>query len=147
MLDRGDAPVAFADGVQALESARAARAEAWAAAFTRYPTAKPILVARPSVAPGARIERKPVFDEGEFVWGEAIVTGNRPEGSPVSALVSRVFALADGTSTVAQIIEALSDGVAPDQHARVAQATLATLRILYVDGVIEGIDEALMPPS
>jgi len=146
VLDRGDTPAAFAKGVQALESARAARAEAWVAALTRDPTAAAILSAIPHAAAGARVERKPVFEDGEFVWGESIVTGNRPEGSPVSALVSRVFSLADGTRSVGAIIEALSDDTASEQAARIAQATLSTLRILYVDGAIEGMTDALATP-
>ena len=146
VLDRGDTPTAFAKGVQALESARAARAEAWAGALTRDPTAAAVLAACPQAASGAHVERKPVFEDGEFIWGEAIVTNNRPEGSPVSGLVSRVFTLAEGTHSVAAIIEALSDGAAPEQAARIAQATLSTLRILYIDGAIEGMTDALASP-
>ena len=67
------------------------------------------------------VERKPVLEGGEFVWGDVLVSGNRPEGTPISALVARLLAALDGRRSLA---EALEDVVAdlprigPDGWAR-----------------------------
>ena len=143
VLERGDAPAGFAGDVRALETDRAARRRAWdrALAGGRPPAA--LLAATPRPSAGVHVERKPVLEGGEFVWGDVLVSGNRPEGTPISPLVARLLAALDGRR---RLVEALEDVVADlpaDRAGRMGAPILATLGILYVDGVIDGFDAAL----
>ncbi len=143
VLERGDAPADFAGDVRALESARAARRRAWDAALSggRPPAELLLAITRP--AAGVRVERKPVLEGGEFVWGDVLVSGNRPEGTPISALVARLLAALDGRRSLAEALEDVVAGLPTDRAGRMGAPLLATLGILYVDGVIDGLDAAL----
>ena len=123
VLERGDAPAGFAGDVRALESERAARRRAWDRALAGgHPPAAPsaallaallTTIARPS--DGVRVERKPVLGGGEFVWGDVLITGNRPEGTPISALVARLVTALDGRRSVGEALEAVVVGLPPDR--------------------------------
>ena len=89
------------------------------------------------------MERKPVLEGGEFVWGDVLVSGNRPEGTPISALVARLLAALDGRRSLAEALEDVVAGLPTDRAGRMGAPLLATLGILYVDGVIDGLDAAL----
>ena len=143
VLERGDAPAGFAGDVRALETDRAARRRAWdrALAGGRPPAA--LLAATPRPSAGVHVERKPVLEGGEFVWGDVLVSGNRPEGTPISALVARLVSALDGQSSLAEALKAVVAELPADRAGRMGAPLLATLGILYVDGVIDGFDAAL----
>ena len=143
VLERGDAPAGFAGDVRALESERAARRRAWDGALAggRPPAALLTTIARPSE--GVRVERKPVLEGGEFVWGDVLITGNRPEGTPISALVARLLTALDGRRSAGEALEAAVADLPPDRARQMGAPLLTTLGILYVDGAIEGLDAAL----
>ena len=90
-----------------------------------------------------RVERKPVLEGGEFVWGDVLITGNRPEGTPISALVARLLTALDGRRSVGEALEAVVVGLPADRAGQLGAPLLTTLGILYVDGAIEGLDAAL----
>jgi flavin-dependent dehydrogenase len=143
VLERGDAPAGFAGDVRSLESDRAGRRRAWdrALAGGRPPAA--LLTAVPRPSEGVRVERKPVLEGGEFVWGDVLVSGNRPEGTPISPLVARLLAALDGRRDLSGALESVVAGLPADRAAQLGAPLLATLGILYVDGVIDGLDAAL----
>ena len=143
VLERGDAPAGFAGDVRALESERAARRDAWdrALAGGRPPAALLAVIARPSA--GVRVERKPVLEGGEFVWGDVLVSGSRPEGTPISPLVARLVTALDGRRSLAEALEDVVAELPADRAGRMGAPLLTTLGILYVDGVIDGLDAAL----
>ncbi len=143
VLERGDAPAGFAGDVRALESERAARRRAWDGALAggRPPAALLTTIARPSE--GVRVERKPVLEGGEFVWGDVLITGNRPEGTPISALVVRLVTALDGRRSVGEALEAVVADLPADRAGQLGAPLLTTLGILYVDGAIDGFDAAL----
>ena len=143
VLERGDAPAGFAGDVRALESERAARRRAWDGALAggRPPAALLTTIARPS--DGVRVERKPVLEGGEFVWGDVLITGSRPEGTPISALVVRLVTALDGRRSVGEALEAVVADLPADRAGQLGAPLLTTLGILYVDGAIDGFDAAL----
>ena len=143
VLERGDAPAGFAGDVDALESERAARRRAWDGALSggHPPAALLAAIARPSA--GVRVERKPVLEGGEFVWGDVLVSGSRPEGTPISPLVARLLAALDGRRSLAEALEDVVADLPADRAGRMGAPLLTTLGILYVDGVIDGLDAAL----
>lgn len=143
VLERGDAPADFAGDVHALESERAARRRAWGAALSggHPPAALLAAVARPSA--GVRVERKPVLEGGELVWSDVLVSGSRPEGTPISPLVARLLAALDGRRSLAEALEDVVADLPTDRAGRMGAPLLTTLGILYVDGVIDGLDAAL----
>ncbi len=143
VLERGDAPAGFAGDVRALESERAARRRAWDGALAggRPPAALLTTIARP--ADGVRVERKPVLEGGEFVWGDVLITGSRPEGTPISALVVRLVTALDGRRSVGEALEAVVADLPADRAGQLGAPLLTTLGILYVDGAIDGFDAAL----
>jgi flavin-dependent dehydrogenase len=133
VLERGEAPAGFVEGVRAVERARAARGT-HAAALLNGGEALARIV--PVLAEDARLERKPVLGEGEFVWGIVLSTPARPEGTPLSGLVARVVARIDGRCTVAELLESIAAELPPQQVAHALSSVLTAVRILYTDGAI-----------
>jgi len=133
VLERGEAPAGFAEGVRALEDARTERNTR---ATTVLADAKLLPRLVPVLAEGARLEKKPVLGEGEFVWGLVLSTPARPEGTPLSGLLARAVSLIDGRCSVADLLQTLAQALPAEQAARVPASVLTALRILYTDGAI-----------
>jgi flavin-dependent dehydrogenase len=139
VLDRGSAPDEFLRDVRAVQSARTER-RAWlsaAGADRATGEAHPLYRAVPRLAPGVRVERKPVLAEGEFVWGHVLVTAGYPEGTPCSAFVATLVSLVDSCTQTADLLARLCQGQDGDRAAQIERSALAALGILYVDGTID----------
>ena len=95
----------------------------------------------PSLLPEARLERKPVVGEGEFTWGQVILTPERSEGVPVSDLVAVVIAQIDGSRTVGDLFDNLSARIPAETLDQLRPAIVQALRLLHVEGVIAGFEE------
>jgi flavin-dependent dehydrogenase len=137
VLEHGEAPPEFVHGVHEVESERAARRARLAAVLDQTGLHRTVLSrAVPRLAPGVRVERKPVLARGEFVWGEVLVTAGYPEGTPCSGLVARLVALIDGATSIGTLLARLGEGREAGAQASIERSTLAALQILYVDGAI-----------
>ena len=129
VLERGDLPASFTESVRAVESERNARA----ASFD--PVAA--MDAVPKLAAGARVERRPIFADEQFQWSHVLITDDRPDGLPVSPLVSALLSGMDGRRSARAIAERLSAGASPEQRRMVEGAAVAALRLLAVDGAVK----------
>ena len=139
VLERGDAPTDFVEGVAAVEAERARRdAEMSRLIDTAWPNRSPILDATPTLADGVGIARKPVIGDGQFEWGAVISSRSRPQGAPVSIVVATLAAKIDGRRNVRSLIDELLLGVSDQQRIQLLPGLLSALRILYVDGIITG---------
>ena len=137
VLERGAAPVDFEQSVNAVESERVQRQTEFEDLMQPRDGQPPaILVARPCILPGARVERKPVPGDGVFDWGYVLVTQGHPEGLPCSNLVVSLVAMIDGNATVADLLSSLAGEVDVSQREQLLSDVISTLRILYVDGTI-----------
>ena len=129
VLDSGHLPDETRAAIDGVESARRAREAAFAGADA--------LTAIPMLSAGARIERRPIFADGEFQWSAVLTSDERPEGAPVSRMVAALAASVDGEATVAALAERLTRGVEPaETRAAAARAVVETLRILAADGAV-----------
>ena len=114
VLERGAAPVQFADKVRAVEEERQSRRSTIEGCLeARDGQPPPILAAVPRLRDGVRVERKPVAGDGVFEWGYVLVTEGHPEGLPCSNLVARLASMLDGQSSVAQLLSVLAAEVDP----------------------------------
>ena len=140
VLDRGLAPSDFVDSVGAVEADRARR-QARVASLRSGDDGPESLLRRtvPQLAAGVTVAQKPVVGQGEFVWGYVVTTPSHPEGTPCSALVASLVSLIDGRASVSELLTRLSDGADQEQGARIEDAVLGSLRILYVEGAIEDL--------
>ena len=137
VLERGEAPADFVQGVAAVERERAARErQAGALIDQQWPDRSPLLDHIPLLADGVELERKPVVGEGEFEWGAVVSSPSRPQGAPISLVVARLLQGLDGQQTARAAIEAMLQGVAEPQRAQLLPGLLTALRVLYVDGII-----------
>ncbi len=139
VLAHGETPRGFSEAVGAVERRRRERAAAFDARYGGAPDA--LAAAVPVRAADARVERRPVVGEGEYVWSETVVTAERPEGAPVSDLVARVVAGVDGRRTVAALHAELAARVPPESRERLGAHVAETLRLLHVEGVVERFAE------
>ena len=140
VLARGEPPRGFTEAVTALERRREARAAAFDARFgADLPR---LLAAVPTLDPHARLERKPVVGEGEFVWGQVIVTAERVEGAPVSDLVAVILSRIDGRRAVAELFDWLSARLPDETLDRLRPEIIQALRLLHTEGVIASFREA-----
>ena len=138
VLDRGLAPSDFVASVGAVEADRARRRARVAELQSSSGVAEsPMRRMAPRLAPGVRVERKPVVGQGEFVWGFVVTTPGHPEGTPCSSLVAIMVSLIDGRALVSELLTKLSDGADQEQRPRIERAILDSLMILYVEGAIE----------
>jgi flavin-dependent dehydrogenase len=133
VLERGDAPSAFVESVQAVEDERAARERSVAEAHDE------LLAAVPVLAPGMRVEVQPVLGDGEFEWGHVMITATRPEGTPCSPLVVALLARFDGEASVRDVLQSVCADFNLDAEA-IAETVTAAVRILYVDGTIARLE-------
>jgi hypothetical protein len=132
VLDRGNAPDDFTREVQAVTAARAERRARLEAMGTEA-----LRAATPRLAPGARVERRPVLADGEFVPGQVLITTGYPEGTPCSAFVAALVGAVDGCTPTSGLIAALAGGQSDDRAAQIERGVLSALGILYVDGTVE----------
>lgn len=133
VLDRGNAPEEFVRDVRAVESARAERR----AELDARGAAALLAGSVPRLAPGVRVERKPVLADGEFVWGHVLTTAGYPEGTPCSAFVATLAGMIDGCTPTTDLIARLTRGQDAARTAQIEQAVLQALGILYVDGTVD----------
>ena len=129
VLERGDLPASFTESVRAVESERNARAASFNPAAA--------MDAVPKLANGARVERRPIFADGQFQWSHVLITDDRADGLPVSPLVSALLSGMDGRRSARAIAERLSAGASPEQRRMIEGAAVAALRLLAVDGAVE----------
>ncbi len=129
VLDRGHVPDSAREAIREIEADRRARADALGF--------ESIMSAKPSMAAGARIERMPIFADGEFQWSEALISPQRPEGVPVSRMVAALVSEIDGRTAARDLAARLSGGIASAEERRAASRMIVeTLRILAVEGAV-----------
>ena len=138
VLDCGLAPPDFVDSVCAVETDRAQR-QARVTTLRAGHEGPESLLRRtvPQLAAGVTVARKPVVGQGEFVWGYVVATPGHPEGTPCSTLVASLVSLINGRVSVSELLSRLNEGSDEEQGARIEEAVLGSLRILYVEGAIE----------
>ena len=139
VLERGDAPEGFAEGLAELKTARQERAARFDAALGR-PGRGPIAVhdAVLSLAAGVTIARKPVLSGDRFVWGPVLSSEERPEGSPIAPLIATLIGLFDGKRTLGEAIIVLAERAATTTAA-LTGPVLQAVRILIVEGALNGV--------
>ena len=137
VLEKGEAPADFVEGVAAVESERAERdAEMARIIDSAWPNRSPMLDAVPTLAGGVRLARKPVVGDGQFEWGAVMSSPSRPQGAPISMLVAALATRIDGQRSVRALLDDLFEGVSEQQQAELLPGLLTALRVLYVDGMI-----------
>ena len=137
VLEKGEAPPDFVEGVAAVESARARRDQEMARLIdSAWANRSPMLDSVPTLANGVELARKPIVGDGQFEWGAVISSPSRPHGAPISMLVAALASRIDGTSTVRALLDDLLQGVEEQQRIQLLPGLLTALRVLYVDGMI-----------
>ncbi len=137
VLERGEAPADFVEGVAAVEAERQSRdAEMARLIDAAWPNRSPMLDAAPLLAHDVALARKPVLGKGQFEWGAVISSPSRPQGAPISTLIAALASRIDGRRTVRAMLDDLLDGVDERQRAQLLPGLLTALRVLYVDGMI-----------
>ncbi len=137
VLEKGEAPPDFVEGVAAVEAARARRdAEMARLIDSAWANRSPMLKAVPTLANGVELVRKPVIGDGQFEWGAVISSPSRPQGAPISMVVAALASRIDGRSTVKALLDDLFEGVEEPQRIQLLPGLLTALRVLYVDGMI-----------
>ena len=143
VLERGEAPPDFVEGVAEVERERERRAaDVTPLIDSAWPDRSPLLQRAPILAPGVSLERKPVIGEGEFEWGAVVSSPSRPQGAPVSAVVAALIHQIDGQTTAGALIDHMLHRLEPQQRAQLMPGLLTALRLLYIDGMIDRFDEA-----
>ena len=139
VLERGEAPADFVQGVAEVEHERGRRASAVEGLIdAERPEWSSLLDLVPSLAEGVGLERKPVVGVGEFEWGAVVSSPRRPQGAPISLVVARLVQGIDGQHTSREVIDELLDRVPSEQREHLLPGLLSALRVLYVDGMIAG---------
>ncbi|MSQ12165.1 MAG: NAD(P)/FAD-dependent oxidoreductase [Dehalococcoidia bacterium] len=140
VLEHGEAPAQFLEGVRAVQQEQVQRRERLAL-LRRHPdiTRNPLYRAVPCLAEGVQLQRKPVVAEGEFAWGDVLVTAGHPEGTPASALVAKLVSLIDGKTPFNEIAAKMQMKRDPLQDAQIELMALGALHVLYVDGTVAEI--------
>ncbi len=137
VLEKGEAPSDFVEGVAAVESERARRdTEMSRLIDSAWPNRSPMLDAVPTLAEGISLARKPVVGDGQFEWGAVMSSPARPQGAPISMLVAALASRIDGRRPVRSLLDDLFEGVSQQQQAKLLPGLLTALRVLYVDGMI-----------
>ena len=132
VLGRGVLPPDLARTLERVESDLSQRAAAVSDGLS--------LGGTPRLAEGCRLDRAPVFAEGEFQWSAVLVTPDRPEGVALSDLVAAVVTLLDGRRTVGDMLHRVTRGVdGAEARATARESALTALSILYIDRAIEDL--------
>ena len=148
VLERGEAPPDFVEGVAAVETERASRdAEMATLIDSAWPDRSSMLDAVPALASGVTLARKPVIGDGQFEWGAVISSPTRPQGAPISTLIAALATRIDGQRPVRDLLDDLLEGVEPRQRAQLLPGLLTALRVLYVDGMIAHWETTSPGPS
>ena len=135
VLDRGEAPRDFISSVRAVEGERAQRVQR-IAGLRSDPQRNQVLNAVPQLAEGVRVAKRPVLDQGEFVWGYNLSAVSQPEGMPCSQLVAALVSRVDGRTSVSGLVDRLGQGLDQPGRAQLEAAISRTVEILYIDGTI-----------
>lgn len=141
VIDRGSAPGAFAQELQRVEDATNARrveAEQLLAAVDASGRSR-FLAAKPRLAKGVRVTRKLVLGEGEYVWGNGLVTPSAPYGTPIIPPVAQLVGMLDGKTSVGDAIRKMRASVPREHHEDVQRSVLATVVEYYAQGVIASL--------
>ena len=138
VIESGQAPEDFLAGVRSAESKQAER-KAWfeSARQVTDEVSNAFHNLVPVLGDEVRVLHKPVVGEGEFVWGQVLVTADRPDGTPVSAFVAKLVELIDGRTKVADILGRLRGGADEVRGHQIEASGLTALQVLYVDGAVE----------
>lgn len=142
VLDRGDVPPEILEQIATVEDERERRQQRIDNALEHDVAA--LMQSVPMLANEAHVERKPVLGDGVFEWGYSLVTPERRDGTPVSALVARMVGLVDGQRPLAAVLQELTAGLDDAQAQRAVPIALAALQILHTDGAIaelRGLEE------
>ncbi len=135
VLEHGEPPREIADDILAVESDRARRRERVATA-----SRKRLLSSVPRLKEGAKVERKPVLGEGEFVWGPVLSVPGQLDDTPLSPLVARLLQMLGERTTVSHLLEEICRGLDKGSSSRAAEAAISALQVLYVDGAIDALE-------
>ena len=135
VLDRGEAPADFVASVRAVEGERAERINR-VSGLRSDPQRNQIMNAIPQLSDGARVARRPVLGQGEFVWGYNLSAVSQPEGMPCSELVAALVSQIDGRTSVSGLVDRLGQGLDQPTRAQLEAAISRTVEILYIDGTI-----------
>jgi flavin-dependent dehydrogenase len=138
VIDRGEAPAEFVEGVRALEQERSERGRRLAS-VVQTDGAAALARLTPKLAEGAQVVSRPVLGDGEFVPGIVLTTPERVEGVPVSRLLARALALVDGQRSIAALLDQLKRELPAEQSERIDASLLLALQTLYADGCIAEI--------
>ena len=138
VIESGQAPGDFLAGVRTVESQQAER-KAWFESARQVTDRgySPLYNLVPVLGEEVRVLRKPVVGEGEFVWGQVLVTADRSDGTPISAFVAKLVELIDGRAKVADILGRLRGGADEVRGHQIEASGLTALQVLYVDGAVE----------
>ena len=148
VLERGEAPADFVQGVAAVETERERRDTEMARLIdSAWPDRSPMLDAVPTLAADISLSRKPVIGDGQFEWGAVMTSPSRPQGAPISMVVAALASRIDGRRTVRELLQDLFDGVPEQQQTQLLPGLLTALRVLYVDGMIASWKHAENPPD
>jgi FAD-dependent halogenase len=133
VLARGDLPPGFVNSIKQAEDTLTSRQKRLVDGAGRLGAAVPRL------AGDATIVRKPVLGDGEFVWGDALISTTRPEGMACSPLVVDLLRAIDGATAVEAIVEQVARRYPPDAIDQIKQNLIFAIRTLFVEGTIEGL--------
>ena len=137
VLEHGQLPLQFTDSVHQVESERCRRRTEVEAAFDLSDDGRVNLhKVKPYLSEGVRLQRKPVLADGEFQWGQVLITPGRPDGIQCSDLVAVLLSRIDGRTSLGELVAGLQKSANAEQVDRIKQSVVNTLKILYVDGVI-----------
>ena len=94
----------------------------------------------PRLAGEAKLERRPIFAEGEFQWSAVLSSATRPEGTPLSNFVAALVTLVDGKRNIGQILDRFTQGVEDSEQIEQShESIINAISILYVDGAIDSL--------
>ena len=138
VLQHGDLPKSFLGSVNQIESEVQGRSEE----FTQLSvdggsSLSKSLSVIPKLSEGVVLERKPVLGEGIFTWGYVLNTQNRNNGLECSELVAVLISKMDGQSTLGDLLDLFKERTPEGDWPNLRQALINSLRLLYIDGVIE----------
>jgi hypothetical protein len=141
VLDRGSAPEAFTQRIQALEDAQGERrARAVALLAPAGPRGEPALLeVTPRLAKRTKVVRKLVLTDGEYTWGSGLVTETTPYGQPIIPPVAQLISMLDGKTTVGAAVRKMRASVPREHHGELQRSVLQTVVDYYANGAIESL--------
>ena len=122
VLQHGELPTQFKDGVRRSEVDRAQRDAEFDPSFCL------------KLAPGLSVEHTAVLGDGKFEWGYAIRGADRDD-IPVSTMIAALIEHADGARTLPQVTQAIADANRIDV-VQLSGIVLQAGALLYADGTL-----------